>query len=273
MSSASCRGTSGCSPVRRAEQSTTALTLVDSQILSRIGSFLLRLRPTADFLDEVKQLIRAKLFVAADGRPPKIIDYSGAGSLANWVRVLSVRTAIDLQRQAPAYERHVKLISAEPQFARVEDQDLAQIKELYGDQINAALRRALAATSTEQRNLLRLHFVEGVTFDALAEMFNMHKVTVWRKIDAARVAVLVAARQILEVELKIPASEFDSLIQRMQSLVDVSLPSFLKATASPLGTCARCQQRYRREQGAAAASTVGRRRSIVSIQNCRRDIF
>jgi RNA polymerase sigma-70 factor (ECF subfamily) len=217
-----------------AEQSAAALKTFDLHILSRMGAFLSRLRPTADLVDEVTQLVRSKLLLAAAGRPPKILEYSGAGSLANWVRVLSVRTAIDLGRRAALSEQHVEIVGDEPALAHTADQELAHIKGLYRERLNAVLRRALAATSTEQRNLLRLHFVEGVTFDALAVMFKMHKVTVWRKIDAARTTVLVAARQIVDREWNIPWREFDSLMHMMESLIDVSLPSFLEAGASPL---------------------------------------
>jgi RNA polymerase sigma-70 factor (ECF subfamily) len=210
------------------EGSPVALALFDAQVLSHIGKFLSQLRPSRDFVDEVAQVVRAKLFVAAPGNQPKINEYMGAGTLLNWVRVLSMRTAIDLKRRSRPAESSDALDESKIDPPDPRDQELAHIKDLYREQLNSALRRAFDATSTEQRDLLRMHFLEGVTFDDLATRLKIHKVTVWRKIDAARTVVLRNARDILKQELKLQTNEFDSLLRAMESHIDVSLSSFFK---------------------------------------------
>jgi RNA polymerase sigma-70 factor (ECF subfamily) len=208
-----------------------ALALFDSTILCNLAKFLSSMRPSPDFLAEVAQTVREKLFVAAANKRPKIAEYLGMGTLTGWVRVVSVRTAIDLKRLDAHAEHHVEFDDQRFVKPSAEDQELAHLKARYRDQLNEALRRAIGVTSHEQRNLLRLHFVEGFTFDELAHMFKMHKVTVWRKMAAARDAVVECARDILKLELNLPSDEFDSLMRVLESQIDVSLLSYFKVEA------------------------------------------
>jgi RNA polymerase sigma-70 factor (ECF subfamily) len=211
------------------EGSNAALAAFDASVLSRVGQFIRTMRPSPDLVNEVTQTLREKLFVTATARPPKILEYAATGPLASWVRVLSVRVAIDLKRR-----RDAAPAGAEPPTAAADaiDPEIAHLKRQFGAQFNEALRRALAATTEEQRVLLRLHFVEGVTFDVLAARFKQHKVTVWRKIAAARAAILESARRILKDELKVASDDFESLLRALESQIDISLPSYLKPDAN-----------------------------------------
>jgi RNA polymerase sigma-70 factor (ECF subfamily) len=210
-----------------AEGSAAAMALFDAQHLARIGRFIARMRPSDDFTHEVAQTMREKLFVGTPGKRPKINDYVGMGTLSNWIRAMSVRTAIDLYRREP--DRSSILEDEALSRDETPDPEGAQIKLRYRRQFSDALRRALDATSAEQRELLRLHFVESATFDQLAARFGMHKVTVWRRIAAARDAVLNSARHILSEELGLASGEFESLLHLLRSQLDFSLPSFLQA--------------------------------------------
>src|SRR5437762_1334379 len=48
--------------------------------------------------DEIRQRVRERLFVGA----AKIADYSGRGSLAGWLQVVTLRIAIDAMREQKA---------------------------------------------------------------------------------------------------------------------------------------------------------------------------
>ncbi len=43
-------------------------------------------RASAEFLDEVRQVLWERLLVPRDGGTPKLADYSGRGPLARWMR-------------------------------------------------------------------------------------------------------------------------------------------------------------------------------------------
>lgn len=64
---------------------------------------------TPDSLDEVKQLLRERLLVgSARGKgDPKIVAYTGRGSLASWLHVAAARTALSLRREMAGRQHDV----------------------------------------------------------------------------------------------------------------------------------------------------------------------
>jgi RNA polymerase sigma-70 factor len=203
------------------EGSTSALNLFEREFVARVGQQIGRLRPSADFVDEVKQRLRERLFVGIAGGRPKIWDYSAKGSLAAWVRVLALRIALDLKRS-----RNEPL--PEPAHApgpdkSVGDVEAQLVRQRYGYALQRALERAMGGLSPDQRKMLRLHFVEGMTFEELGAMFGVHKVTIWRQIAAARIAVVDATRRIMLDEGAIEPGEFESIIRTVHSQLNISL--------------------------------------------------
>src|SRR4051812_26013639 len=71
----------------------SALAAFERDFLPQVPGYLTRLAKQPAFIDEVQQLLREKLFVAK-----KILEYSGQGPLGAWLRVVTVRLALDLLR-------------------------------------------------------------------------------------------------------------------------------------------------------------------------------
>jgi RNA polymerase sigma-70 factor (ECF subfamily) len=141
------------------------------------------------------------------------------------VRVAAIRTAIDLQRHRGTRDEQKN--SSPGELATV-DPELDYLKQRYRDTFNAAIRRAIAALGTDQRDILRRHFVEGLTLDDLAAQARVHRVTIARRIAAARQAVGDEAHRLLEAELRANGAEVDSLARIMRSQLDLSLPGLLQ---------------------------------------------
>jgi RNA polymerase sigma-70 factor (ECF subfamily) len=206
-----------------AAQARGAIEAFERAHLGVVGAYLARMRPSPAFVDEVRQQMREKLFVGRDGGRPKITEYDGRGSLASWVRVVALRAAIDLRRQTP---------DAAPPTPRAEeeaggDPETGYLKQRYRQAFNEAFRGAVAALGGDQRELLRLHFVDGLTLDHLAARAGVHRATIARRIAAAREAVAEEARRLLEAALGASDSELESLAAVMRSQIDVSLPGLL----------------------------------------------
>src|SRR5262249_10518973 len=154
------------------------------EFLGSISSILARGSLRALPVDDVRQRIRERLFVGTS----KIADFSGRGALANWVQVVALRVAVDAareQRSLPMAES----VGVEDLRLAGTDPELTLIKERYREPFKQALRSALRGLTSEQRNLLRLHFVDGVTLDRLAALFEVHRATIARHIARARDAV------------------------------------------------------------------------------------
>jgi RNA polymerase sigma-70 factor (ECF subfamily) len=114
-------------------------------------------------------------------------------------------------------------VGRQPIVAAPSDAEAAYVKSRYGDRLQVAMNHAIAALSPEQRNLLKLHFVDGLTFDEMAERLGSHRVTVWRHIAAAREAISEGTRRQLLDESSIPASEFESIVRVIHSQLHLSL--------------------------------------------------
>jgi RNA polymerase sigma-70 factor (ECF subfamily) len=201
-----------------------AVEAFERAYVSRVAAYLAGMRPTAAFLDEVRQVLREKLFVGKEGGVPKIAEYDGRGALESWVRVIALRTAIDLKRRSKTRDG----ASGEADQHATGDPEVDYVKRRYRRAFNDAFARAVTALSSSQREILRLHFVDGLTLDQLAVELGVHRATVARRVAAARTAAIDEARRLLREALGATDAELASLARLMQSQLDLSLPRLLK---------------------------------------------
>jgi RNA polymerase sigma-70 factor (ECF subfamily) len=125
-----------------------ALRAFEAAYLTQVDSYLRSLRPTAELVADTKQMLLVKLFVAEGGRPPKVHQYSGRGSLQGWVRVVALSTALDLvssEKTARPREHHAGEIARCMAPASTPDAEL--MKAAYGGEFLAALRDAIVSLS------------------------------------------------------------------------------------------------------------------------------
>jgi RNA polymerase sigma-70 factor (ECF subfamily) len=202
----------------------TALAAFERSLMPEVPGFLARMRPTPTFVDEVQQLLRAKLFT---GATPKICEYSGTGPLAAWLRVTALRTAIDLKRTRG--EQVSRGLNDELLLdLRSDTIDVALLKAEYRPVVAEAFRTAVAKLESKERNLLRLHFVDELTFDEIGRLFQVNRSTAFRWIDAAREELVNHARAQLRNRIGLDATEFESLVQLVRSQLDLSLSRLLR---------------------------------------------
>src|SRR5262249_9011610 len=123
----------------------------ENQFIADVPEALSRLAAKAQ-PDEVLQVLRAKLLVAEAGRSPKILDYSGRGPLAGWLRIAAIRTALDMTRRRanePSGGTSEALLDVP---AAVEDPELEHIRTRHSADFKAAFEHALRNLSKEDRN-------------------------------------------------------------------------------------------------------------------------
>lgn len=205
---------------------TNGLRVFEDQILPQAASALRRLDPSPAFADEVRQLLRQKLFVTDGATLPKIADYAGRGPLTTWVRVSAVRTALNLRgsgrREQPMTSSQVAAL-APP----VDDPALKYLKAQFADEFEAALARACAALTDRDRTILRLRFVDDLNIDQIGGLYGVHRATVARWIARIRDELFAATRNDLVGRLKLSDSDFESLLRLARSQLDLSLSAVL----------------------------------------------
>jgi RNA polymerase sigma-70 factor (ECF subfamily) len=209
-----------------------ALAMFERSFMSRIPAFLAGLRPTPQLVEEVSQQLRERLLLPSAGRPPRLATYSGRGSLAAWLCVTAVRTAMDALR-SPS-ERASDPVPPDLELLG-EDPAMAYLKNRYRGDVDEALRAGFRALSARQRLVLELHLVEGLSLDEIGAMHRISKSSAFRWVSDARQQVLAEARRILEDKLGVTADEFASLVNLVRSQLDLSLSRILARAEPPIG--------------------------------------
>jgi RNA polymerase sigma-70 factor (ECF subfamily) len=172
--------------------------------------------------DDVEQLVRQRLLVAAPGRRARIADYSGRGSLRNWFRVAVVRLiANEAARPAREVAVHDEALAAFS--ALTADPELEYMKRFYRAELQASLSDALGQLSERERKLLRHSLMQGLTIDELAVIYGAHRATVARWIVKARTSLFERFREALMQRLQVGPAELDSILRLIQSSLDITM--------------------------------------------------
>lgn len=206
-----------------------ALEAFDRVVLSRVPAFVARVDTSPSFADEVCQQLRARLFLAKEGELPRITDYAGSGPLLGWLRVTAVRTALNLRRNR-GDRPHENLDEAT--VGRLEHEAEADLlRAQHQRAFQEALREAFTHLSAEDRNILRMHFAGGMGGERIAELLQVNRSTIVRRLARIRAEMFQATRRLLSARLRLPPEELDSFIRVMRSRLNMSLTSLLKESS------------------------------------------
>jgi len=186
-----------------------------------------RLRPKRrdpDATAELHQLLRDKLLVGRE----KLREYAGASSLRRWLKMVALRTHLDAQRSVA---RRPTVLTDDGDLgglaATDDSPELHYLKTHYRDAVRRAFAHAARELPPDQRILVRQHHLAGVTLEQLADVYGVHRVTVARRLSAAREALGVLARQRLATEMQLPQEELDHVLALVMSQLEVSLHRLL----------------------------------------------
>jgi len=201
-----------------------ALEAFDREHLARVPIFLAR-HPARALADEVGQVLRERLLLRREDGPPRIADYTGRGPLGSWLRVATLRAAANLTRSE---KTHDELEDNDlPTGAFAEVPELRVLEGRYKQAFRDAFRRAFAALAPDERTLLKLHFVDGVTVRKLVPILGVSSATAGRRLQAAQ--RLLGDRVLAELahQTDQPAEDLESVVRALMSKLEVSLSALL----------------------------------------------
>src|SRR5262249_7133929 len=139
----------------------------------------------------------------------------------------AVRTALDICGTTTVESR--TLDDARGPLVQALDPEQRMIHARYRAPFEDALREGLAQLSKRDRNLLRFHYLVGMTLDAMARSYRVHRATVARWLAAIRDELETGVKIRLWEETGISPSELQSLWIAVKSDIDVSLSRLLAA--------------------------------------------
>jgi RNA polymerase sigma-70 factor, ECF subfamily len=197
-----------------------ALDRYERELVPAISTMLRRRRFTDDQITELQQILRSRLF--GGGTSSAIARYEGRGRLSAWVLIAALREAVRMRQR----ERREPAVDGEVLVALADRSDVVPIagdKERYRAAFHDAFRTAIAGLSVRERNVLRLHLIDGLAIDQIGTLLGVHRATAARWISDARDAVARGVRRDLMRQLGADPWEVDELMRWIRSRVDLSL--------------------------------------------------
>jgi RNA polymerase sigma-70 factor, ECF subfamily len=204
-----------------------AISAFDQAFLPKITAALATVDKSPSFIEEAQQFLRHRLLVSDGRSTPRIADYSGRGPLGSWVRAAAVRSAINMYHAA---KREVPLDDGRGAGLDLPggDPEIDFLKQKYRQDFKTSFEEALEGLSSQDRTVLRLHLIDGLSVEQIGAMYKANKSTVYRWMAKARDTLLRQTKKILSRRLGLQRHELDSLMGLVRSQLDVSLTRFLK---------------------------------------------
>jgi RNA polymerase sigma-70 factor (ECF subfamily) len=203
-----------------------ALRAFESSYFREIDAALGRIRTRAT-LDEAKQLVRDRLFVGADGAPPRIAQYSGRGDLRNWFRVAVVRMLLNVATRAPK-ERPLDDGALEAIPAASPDPELDLLRRRYRREFKEAFDESVAALGERERVLLRYAFCDALTVEEIGALYGVHRATAARWVQKARTELFERVQTALRTRLRLTTTEIESVVRLIGSNLDWTISQQLR---------------------------------------------
>ena len=184
---------------------------------------MVRVDASSAFADEVRQRLGAKL-VRTDQGPAKLALYSGRGTLGAWLRVAAIREAQSLKR------RGKRTVDADDVALAVANQDpeVQLVRHRMAAEFRAAFAAVLMTLSTDERNVLRLHYSEGLTIEEVGKAYRVSRATAARWIASARQTIITRTQAALTERMGASAPNAGNLLAFVGSQFDMSLHRHLK---------------------------------------------
>ncbi len=207
-----------------------AIEAFDRTQIEPVRRILLR-KMTLDsaLLDDVLQRLRTDLF-ARGSRPSKLLSYSGKGKVRAWLTTVAIRAAREVLPADSKAPQTLGSVAA----ATARTPELEFLRATHQEHFRAAFSEAMAALSARERNLLRLHLLDGLNVDRIGATYDVHRATAARWIAAARERLVSETRRLLARRLGLHVGEVDSLMALLTSQLDLSISRHLRDDCSPI---------------------------------------
>lgn len=184
--------------------------------------------------DDLRQIVRVRLFVGEGSRGPAIASYRGRGPLGRWVFVTALREVLQAARRR-------KVVGSELDASRLQlrellaDPELDYLERSYREAFGECFLEAVDQLEVRERNLLRHALVDGLNVRRIGRMYGVHFTTAARWVALAREHLALATRTRLLERLRTTPSELERIIGSIASHVDLRLSAVFRpdSTAIP----------------------------------------
>lgn len=174
----------------------------------------------APLIADIGQDLRYRVVEMQNPRPGQKC-YSGRGELVGWLCVTALR---DARHKLDNKRREQPLTSiAEVILAADEDAEMAFLRKTYKPELTRAFQTAVASLTSEERNLLRYHFIKNMTIDDVGRIYGIHRATAARKINRAREILCERTEANFRAHIAIDTSAYKDLLPLIESQIRIQL--------------------------------------------------
>lgn len=202
-----------------------AIEVLERDYLAGLAPALRGQRLSEAEAEDLCQTLRIQVLVGTAEGKPQLSGYQGQSKLWSWLWVMAMRMASrwgNPLREVPGEDGFLEALPT-PE----ESPELELIKRRYRSDFHQALREAIADLSSQQRYLLRLHYIDRLPTTRMAPLFGRDQSTISRWLTEARGDVHEGTKRRLQERLRLSSQEFDSLMSAIKSRFDLSLSQLL----------------------------------------------
>lgn len=197
---------------------------LDRAHLARVPEFIGRIDRAPAFADEIRQRLAEKLLHDDNGGPGKLGLYTGRGPLGAWIRVAAIREAQNAKRGGRVNVDADDMTLASPD----QDPEVQLLKRRYAAEFKEAFQAVLSSLAADERNVLRLHYLDGLTIEEVGKAYRVSRATAARWIADARDKIVERVQKTLGERLKgkargAEAPRAESMLAFVRSQLDMSL--------------------------------------------------
>jgi RNA polymerase sigma-70 factor, ECF subfamily len=197
----------------------TAALILRERILSKVPMWTRRVGLAADAQADVVQDVARELLVALKA-------YSAKGPLEAFIRVIAVRCA---QRRGKATREASSPAAVDSARAAEPDPEIAVLRERFRHEFEEAFRETLLELDGEQRTILRLHYLDGLTLEQIAATYRVSRATAARTLARARDRIVSATQEKLSLRLGTGSvHNVESVFALVRSQLDLSIGGLMK---------------------------------------------
>lgn len=208
-----------------------ALRVFETDYMPEVRRTLQRLDTPEPMIADIIQSLYTHLLErqnAAPGVPVTRQGYVGRGELKGWLCVCAVHLAgrrLKRDRREVQLEEAPAVLLPIPQASPDQALLTGELKELF----ETAFREAVSSLTSRERNLLRYHFLSGLSIDQIGMLYRVHRATAARWLVQARERLAKETHTRFLAAAPMHAQSLTDIVQLVRSQISTNLVSLLKS--------------------------------------------
>lgn len=199
--------------------------------LGNVPSYVARIDPSPAFGDEVTQELSSKLFVPEPGGVAKIALYTGRGQVEGFLRTAAANIAKNLKR-VPAMD-HLDTTKQNREPARDLDPEVLLLKKRFAAEFDQAFSETVAQLTSDERKVLKLHYLTGLSIDDVGTACNVSRATAARWLAKARTRIVQLTYKSFATAAGPSSASPESMLALIKSELGASIAKSFESQRSP----------------------------------------